>query len=44
MSFESCSLIVWRFELLGLYQRFVADADGGGGFMGIECTVVDGCG
>lgn len=43
MSFESYSLMVCRFELVGLYHKFVADVDGGGGgggFGGTECSVV----
>ena len=39
MSFESYSLMVWRFELVGLYHMFVADADGGV-TAGVECRVV----
>lgn len=41
MSFESYSLMVCRFELVGLYHKFVADVDGGGGggFVGVECNV-----
>lgn len=31
--------MVWRFELVGLYHKFVADVDGGG-FVGGECIVV----
>lgn len=41
MSFESYSLIVWRFELVGLHHRLAAEADGGGsggGKFGGECT------
>lgn len=40
MSFESYSLMVWRFVLVGLYHKFVADVDGGCGFVGVECSVV----
>lgn len=41
MSFESHSLIVWRFELVGLYHKFVTDVDDGGGrFAGVEGSVV----
>lgn len=41
MSFESYSLMVWRFELVGLYHKLVADVDsGGGGFVDVECSVV----
>lgn len=42
MSFESYSLMVWRFELVGLYHKFVAavDGSGGGGIVGVECSVV----
>lgn len=40
MSFESYSLMVWRFELVGLYHKFAADVNGGGGgFIGDECSV-----
>lgn len=42
MSFESYSLIVWRFEFVGLYHKFVTDEDDGGGrFVGVECSVAD---
>lgn len=41
MSFESYSLMVWRFKFVGLYHRFVPDVeDGGGRFAGVECSVV----
>ncbi len=42
ISFESYSLMVWRFELVGLYHKFVAPIDGGGGgrIVGAECNVV----
>ena len=42
MSFESYSLIVWRFELVGLNHKFAADVDGGGGggIVGVGCRVV----
>lgn len=43
MSFESYSLMVWRFEFVGLYHKLVADVDDGGGrFVGVECSVVVG--
>lgn len=35
MSFASHSSMVWRLEFVGLYHRFVADADDcGGGLVG----------
>lgn len=42
MSFESYSLMVWRFELVGLFHKFVTDVDSGAsgdvGFVGVGCS------
>lgn len=41
MSLELYSLMVWRFELVGLYHTFVGGVGGGGGgIVRVECSVV----